>query len=159
MVDLVDDRNCRNKPSLHLQGRRDAPHDHRNPNRQGVDIEQSLIGRLLGYGTVIVHATGTGFEPLQGIAHPIKLQNQLPALDSQIAMLHHSTFGMAGGARCSGCCLGTGLLTSNGRHPCRLRTIVDHEASKSCRRIRDLPRCSGEPIAGTVARERGRVSV
>ena len=126
---------------------------------ESVDIEQSLIGRLLGYGTVIVHATGTGFEPLQGIAHPIKLQNQLPALDSQIAMLHHSTFGMAGGARCSGCCLGTGLLTSNGRHPCRLRTIVDHEASKSCRRIRDLPRCSGEPIAGTVARERGRVSV
>jgi uncharacterized membrane protein YdbT with pleckstrin-like domain len=33
-----------------------------------VDIEQSLIGRLLGYGSVTVHATGTGFEPLQGIA-------------------------------------------------------------------------------------------
>jgi uncharacterized membrane protein YdbT with pleckstrin-like domain len=44
---------------------------------ESVDIEQSLIGRLLGYGTVIVHATGTGFEPLQGIAHPIKLQNQI----------------------------------------------------------------------------------
>jgi uncharacterized membrane protein YdbT with pleckstrin-like domain len=44
---------------------------------ESVDIEQSLIGRLLGYGTVIVHATGTGFEPLQGIAHPIELQNQI----------------------------------------------------------------------------------
>jgi uncharacterized membrane protein YdbT with pleckstrin-like domain len=44
---------------------------------ESVDIEQSLIGRLLGYGTVTVHATGTGFEPLQGIAHPIELQNQI----------------------------------------------------------------------------------
>jgi uncharacterized membrane protein YdbT with pleckstrin-like domain len=44
---------------------------------ESVDIEQSLIGRLLGYGTVTVHATGTGFDPLQGIAHPIELQNQI----------------------------------------------------------------------------------
>ena len=38
-----------------------------------------------GEGTliVIVHATGTGFEPLQGIAHPIELQNQITRVGSK----------------------------------------------------------------------------
>src|SRR2546425_5031828 len=31
---------------------------------ESVDVDQSVLGRLLNYGTVIVRGTGTGFEPL-----------------------------------------------------------------------------------------------
>jgi uncharacterized membrane protein YdbT with pleckstrin-like domain len=44
-----------------------------------VDVDQSVLGRLLDYGTVYVRGTGLGFEPLRGIAKPIELRNAIVA--------------------------------------------------------------------------------
>ena len=44
---------------------------------ESVDVDQSIMGRLLDYGTVTVRGTGAGFEPLNGIAHPIELRSHI----------------------------------------------------------------------------------
>jgi uncharacterized membrane protein YdbT with pleckstrin-like domain len=44
---------------------------------ESVDADQSILGRLLGYGTVTVRGTGAGFEPLKRIAQPIELRNHI----------------------------------------------------------------------------------
>ena len=46
---------------------------------ESVDVDQSVLGRLLDYGDVIVRGTGTGFEPLHMIGAPIKLRNVVTA--------------------------------------------------------------------------------
>ena len=47
---------------------------------ESVDVEQSILGRLLNYGDVIVKGTGTGFEPLKAIAAPLDLRNHITAV-------------------------------------------------------------------------------
>lgn len=42
-----------------------------------VDVIQSLWGRMLGYGTVIIRGTGAGIEPLRGVGSPIALRNAI----------------------------------------------------------------------------------
>ena len=44
---------------------------------ESVDVEQSIMGRLLNYGTVSVRGVGTGFEPLTTIAAPLDLRNHV----------------------------------------------------------------------------------
>jgi membrane protein YdbS with pleckstrin-like domain len=44
-----------------------------------VDVEQGLAGRLWNYGTVLIHGTGSGFEPLVGIGAPIQIRNAIVA--------------------------------------------------------------------------------
>lgn len=44
-----------------------------------VDVEQGLGGRLSNYGTVLIHGTGSGFEPLVGIGAPIQIRNAIVA--------------------------------------------------------------------------------
>ena len=46
---------------------------------ESIDVDQTVLGRLLGYGDVIVRGTGTGFEPLHMIEAPIKLRNAVTA--------------------------------------------------------------------------------
>ena len=46
---------------------------------ESVNVDQSLLGRLLGYGTVTVHGTGGGIEPLPDIASPIAFRNHVTA--------------------------------------------------------------------------------
>jgi uncharacterized membrane protein YdbT with pleckstrin-like domain len=46
---------------------------------ESVDVDQSLIGRLLDYGTINVHGTGEGFESLKGVAHPLALRSAITA--------------------------------------------------------------------------------
>src|SRR5205814_6092819 len=40
-----------------------------------VDVDQSVIGRLLGFGTIHVHGTGQGIENLRRFASPLRLRN------------------------------------------------------------------------------------
>jgi uncharacterized membrane protein YdbT with pleckstrin-like domain len=40
------------------------------PKVESIGIEESFWGRLLGYGTVVVHGTGGTPEPFRKIAHP-----------------------------------------------------------------------------------------
>ncbi len=42
-----------------------------------VDVMQSLWGRMLDYGTVVICGTGAGIEPLRNISTPIALRNAI----------------------------------------------------------------------------------
>ncbi len=44
-----------------------------------VDVEQGLGARLMGYGTVLIRGTGSGFEPLRGIGDPLAIRNAIIA--------------------------------------------------------------------------------
>ena len=44
---------------------------------ESVRIDQSILGRMLGYGTVTILGTGEGFETLRTIASPIELRNSI----------------------------------------------------------------------------------
>lgn len=46
---------------------------------ESVTVDQSVLGRILGYGTVHVMGTGTGTEHLHRIAQPIDLRNWIVA--------------------------------------------------------------------------------
>lgn len=47
---------------------------------ESVDVDQSVWGRLLNYGDVIVHGTGVGLEPLTMIDDPLELRNHITAV-------------------------------------------------------------------------------
>lgn len=44
-----------------------------------VDVDQSLAGRILGYGDIVVHGTGSSIEPFRKIAAPLDFRNQVTA--------------------------------------------------------------------------------
>ena len=44
-----------------------------------VDVEQSILGRLLGFGTIRVRGTGQGIENLTQVAAPLELRNAITA--------------------------------------------------------------------------------
>jgi uncharacterized membrane protein YdbT with pleckstrin-like domain len=46
---------------------------------ESVDVDQSIMGRLFDYGTVTVHGTGIGIEPLDQIDSPIEFRNSVTA--------------------------------------------------------------------------------
>ena len=55
---------------------------------ESVDVDQSIMGRLLDYGTVTVRGTGAGFEPLKGIARPIELRTNIIGVASENPVSH-----------------------------------------------------------------------
>ena len=44
---------------------------------ESVQIDQSILGRMLDYGDVTILGTGEGFEALRNIASPIELRNSI----------------------------------------------------------------------------------
>lgn len=42
---------------------------------ESIDVNQSVLQRLLGYGTVVIRGTGSGLEPMKRIDAPIALRN------------------------------------------------------------------------------------
>lgn len=44
---------------------------------ESVQVDQSILGRILDYGTVIITGTGAGLEALPGVAQPIELRNSI----------------------------------------------------------------------------------
>jgi uncharacterized membrane protein YdbT with pleckstrin-like domain len=46
---------------------------------ESVDVDQSIIGRLFGYGTVTIRGTGGGIEPLRNIRDPLTFRNHVTA--------------------------------------------------------------------------------
>lgn len=46
---------------------------------ESVDVDQSITGRILGFGTVTIRGTGGGIEPLRNIADPIAFRNRVTA--------------------------------------------------------------------------------
>lgn len=47
------------------------------PKVESIGVDESLFGRMLGYGTVIVRGTGGTFETFDRIAHPNELRRQV----------------------------------------------------------------------------------
>lgn len=46
---------------------------------ESVDVDQSILGRLLNFGDIIIHGTGDTVEPLREIDHPIDFRNHVTA--------------------------------------------------------------------------------
>lgn len=46
---------------------------------ESVAVDQSLLGRMVGYGTIDVRGTGVGIEQLTRIANPLALRNAVTA--------------------------------------------------------------------------------
>ena len=44
---------------------------------ESVQVDQSILGRILDYGTVVITGTGAGLEALPGVAKPIELRNSI----------------------------------------------------------------------------------
>jgi len=49
---------------------------------ESVDVDQSLLGRILSYGNITVRGTGSTFEPLRMIDHPLRLRAHVTGADS-----------------------------------------------------------------------------
>jgi uncharacterized membrane protein YdbT with pleckstrin-like domain len=43
----------------------------------GVNFDQTIMGRILGYGTVLVHGTGGDISPFDGVSNPQSFQHAL----------------------------------------------------------------------------------
>jgi uncharacterized membrane protein YdbT with pleckstrin-like domain len=46
---------------------------------ESVDVDQSVLGRIFGYGTVLVRGTGGSLEPMQSISHPLRFRSHITA--------------------------------------------------------------------------------
>jgi uncharacterized membrane protein YdbT with pleckstrin-like domain len=44
---------------------------------ESVKVDQSILGRILDYGTVTITGTGAGLEALPSVAQPIELRNSI----------------------------------------------------------------------------------
>jgi uncharacterized membrane protein YdbT with pleckstrin-like domain len=52
---------------------------------ESVDVNQSVLGRIFDYGTIVVRGTGAGLEPLKRIDAPIELRNSVMTTSSSAA--------------------------------------------------------------------------
>jgi uncharacterized membrane protein YdbT with pleckstrin-like domain len=46
---------------------------------ESVDVDQSLLGRLIGFGTIIVRGTGGSLEPIRMISDPLTFRSHITA--------------------------------------------------------------------------------
>ncbi len=46
---------------------------------ESVDVDQTILGRILGYGVVTIHGTGGGIERLANIDDPLGFRNHVTA--------------------------------------------------------------------------------
>ena len=46
---------------------------------ESVDVDQSVVGRIFGYGTVLVRGTGGSLEPMQSISDPLLFRSHITA--------------------------------------------------------------------------------
>jgi uncharacterized membrane protein YdbT with pleckstrin-like domain len=44
---------------------------------ESVDVDQSVFGRILGYGDITIRGVGVGIEPLKNIDAPIEFRNHV----------------------------------------------------------------------------------
>lgn len=47
---------------------------------EGVEVDQSIFGRIFGYGTVTVKGTGGGIVPLRNIDDPVEFRKYVTSL-------------------------------------------------------------------------------
>lgn len=44
---------------------------------ESVDVDQTILGRMLGFGTVTVHGTGARWDPISLVADPLRFRNAI----------------------------------------------------------------------------------
>jgi uncharacterized membrane protein YdbT with pleckstrin-like domain len=44
---------------------------------ESVDVDQSVLGRILDYGNVMVRGTGSGLSPIKNVDAPLELRNHI----------------------------------------------------------------------------------
>jgi uncharacterized membrane protein YdbT with pleckstrin-like domain len=49
---------------------------------ESVDVDQSLIGRVFNYGNITVRGTGSTFEPIAMVDHPLRLRSHVTGHES-----------------------------------------------------------------------------
>ena len=49
-------------------------------------VDQSILGRFLDYGTVVVRGTGIGMEPLRNISYPLEFRNMIDSVTSPTSL-------------------------------------------------------------------------
>lgn len=54
------------------------------PKVEGANIDQTVLGRILGFGTILVKGTGGGISPIDHVAAPYKFHNCLMKVLEQI---------------------------------------------------------------------------
>ena len=52
---------------------------------ESIEVSETAIGRMLGYGTIVVIGTGGTLEPFHKVAHPLEFRSQV---QQQIEKLH-----------------------------------------------------------------------
>jgi uncharacterized membrane protein YdbT with pleckstrin-like domain len=52
---------------------------------ESVRVEQTVMGRLLGYGSIIVTGTGSTMDPIRFIANPIAFRQAIQAATDALA--------------------------------------------------------------------------
>ncbi len=48
---------------------------------ESVDVDQSVLGRLMGYGTIVVRGTGGSLEPIRHVAEPLTFRTRITTGD------------------------------------------------------------------------------
>jgi len=46
---------------------------------ESVDVDQSILGRILDYGDITIRGTGTGWDPIRTIRAPLRFRNHVTA--------------------------------------------------------------------------------
>jgi uncharacterized membrane protein YdbT with pleckstrin-like domain len=46
---------------------------------ESVDVDQTLLGRIFGYGTIVVRGTGGSLEPIRNISDPLTFRSHITA--------------------------------------------------------------------------------
>jgi uncharacterized membrane protein YdbT with pleckstrin-like domain len=44
---------------------------------ESIDVDQSILGRILGYGTITVRGSGGGLEPIRNVADPLAFRTRI----------------------------------------------------------------------------------
>jgi len=44
---------------------------------ESVDVDQSILGRIFSYGTVVLRGTGGSLEPMENIEHPLTFRSRI----------------------------------------------------------------------------------
>ncbi len=48
-----------------------------SPKVEGVQVDQSVLGRILGYGTLTVKGTGSGIAPIKNVDDPLEFRKHV----------------------------------------------------------------------------------
>jgi uncharacterized membrane protein YdbT with pleckstrin-like domain len=44
---------------------------------ESVEVDQSIAGRVFGFGTIVIRGTGGSLEPFHKVSHPLRFRNQI----------------------------------------------------------------------------------